>query len=80
MSYHLWNRFILLFTYIFVLVGFTGYTQDWSGYNTDNFAGVNRMQINPASIATTPYKVDVNIIGADLIGFNANLFTNFKIA
>ena len=71
---------IALFLLGLLFIGQLATAQDWTGFNTDNFAGVNRMQINPASIATTPYQVDVNILGADLIGFNANLFTNFKIA
>ncbi len=74
------NRFTLFLIIVFMMTVFNSWAQDWTGYNTDNFAGVNRMQINPASIATTPYKVDVNIMGADLIGYNADLFTNFKIA
>ena len=80
MNYPLPNGLTLFLTIVFMMVGFQGGAQDWTGFNTDNFAGVNRMQINPASIATTPYKVDVNIIGADLIGYNADIITNFKIA
>jgi len=73
------NIYVQVFM-IMMLIHASASAQDWTGYNTDNFAGVNRMQINPASIGVTPYKVDINVIGADLIGFNADLFTNFKIA
>ncbi len=52
--------------------------QDWVGLNTDNYAGVQSMKVQPASILGGPYKLDFNIVGFDFTGINAEYFTNLK--
>ncbi|MBN8703589.1 MAG: OmpA family protein [Bacteroidetes bacterium] len=39
-------------------------SQDFLGYINSNYSGVNGINLNPASIADSRYKVDVNLIGA----------------
>ncbi|WP_344824411.1 DUF5723 family protein [Rurimicrobium arvi] len=39
--------------------------QQLSGFRTDNYAGVNAAFFNPASLSSSPYKVDVGIAGMD---------------
>ncbi len=52
--------------------------QDWIGFNTDNYAGVHRMQVQPASIVGGPYKLDVNILSADFFALNTEYFSNLS--
>lgn len=38
------------------------YSQEYSGYNTSNFAGVNSVFFNPSGMAGSPTRWDVNVI------------------
>ncbi|MEQ8713396.1 MAG: DUF5723 family protein [Cyclobacteriaceae bacterium] len=62
------------------LVSIPSKAQEYVGLFTDNYAGVHAMHVQPASLASTPYKWDINIISADLIGYNAEFFTNLAVA
>ncbi|RFS24555.1 hypothetical protein DVR12_04950 [Chitinophaga silvatica] len=39
------------------------HAQDLAGFRTSNYAGVNSVYFNPANIANSPYRFDVNILG-----------------
>jgi len=41
---------------------FNAKSQDWLGYNTSNYSGINNIFIQPASIADSRMKYDVNIL------------------
>jgi len=40
----------------------TGFSQSYTGYSYDNYAGVNTLLLNPAMAAGSKYKVNVNLI------------------
>lgn len=46
------------------------FSQSFIGYGYDNYSGVNGVLLNPASIAGSKYKVNVNIISASVFGGN----------
>lgn len=69
-------RKIRLFIPLFLFFSITAFGQDFNGFNTSNFAGIIRMESQPASIVGSPYKWDINILSIDAIGENANFFTN----
>ncbi len=48
----------------FVLCSSMVFAQERLGLQTDNYAGINGANLNPASTALTPLKWDVNLIGA----------------
>lgn len=50
--------------------------QDFIGFNTNPYAGVSAVDLQPASIAGTVYKSDINIVGASL--FAHNNYLRFK--
>lgn len=37
--------------------------QDYAGYRTSNYAGVNAVYSNPAFIADSRYRIDINVVG-----------------
>ena len=53
---------------IFLFSLFTGvlHAQDFIGYGTSNYSGVNGIDMQPASIADSRYKLDVNVFGGSL--------------
>lgn len=52
--------------------------QDMNGYRTDNYNGVNGAFFNPANLASSPYRIDVNIFGLNLFAGNENAAFSFK--
>jgi hypothetical protein len=54
----------LLFT------SFIGFSQDYSGYRTGNYTGVNGVFFNPANIADSRYRWDVNLVSVSALGGN----------
>ncbi len=51
--------------------------QEWLGYMTSNYAGINAVQSNPALITQTNYgKLDISIIAANVHVENNYLFVN----
>jgi hypothetical protein len=58
------KSFKLLFLCLFVY-GVSSAQQDLPGFRTDNYAGVNSVFFNPAAIAGSKYRWDVNVIGVD---------------
>lgn len=46
----------------FLAVCFSGHAQDFVGYRTGNYTGVNGVFFNPANIADSRYRWDVNLV------------------
>lgn len=49
---------------------FIGFSQDYSGYRTGNYTGVNGVFFNPANIADSRYRWDVNLVSVSALGGN----------
>lgn len=66
--------------FVWLVACFPSRAQEYVGLFTDSYAGIHALHVQPAALASTPYKWDINIISADLIGYNAEFFTNFEVA
>lgn len=65
---------ILVFIIFFVT---QAHTQEWLGYSTSNYAGINAVQYNPALITQTNYgKLDISIIATNVHVENNYLYVN----
>jgi hypothetical protein len=54
----------------------SSFSQDFAGLRTSNYAGVNGVFFNPANIAGSPYRWDVNIGSANfMVGNNTGSFS-----
>jgi hypothetical protein len=64
--------FLLRKTIVPVLVcsSLSGFAQDYTGYRTGNYTGVNSVFFNPANIADSRYRWDVNLISVNALGGN----------
>lgn len=49
---------------------FVAFSQDYTGYRTGNYTGVNSVFFNPANIADSRYRWDVNLISVSVLGGN----------
>jgi len=54
----------------FLCSAFVGYAQDYTGYRTGNYTGVNGVFFNPANIADSRYRWDVNLVSLSVLGGN----------
>ncbi|RYD78090.1 MAG: OmpA family protein [Sphingobacteriales bacterium] len=61
----------ILFCFLLTCFALQLHAQDIPGYNNSNYAGISGFHLNPASIADSRYKFDMNIIGGG-IGFYNN--------
>lgn len=52
------------------------HAQSQLGFHTDNYAGINAVQFNPAATATTPFSWDLNLSSAHLFLENNYAFFN----
>jgi len=50
-----------------LLISGTTSAQDWLGFDNSNYAGVTGLNLQPASIVDSRYKVDVNLIGMNFM-------------
>jgi outer membrane protein OmpA-like peptidoglycan-associated protein len=50
-----------LFSLVFIAITFSATAQSYLGYTHDNYAGVQSVLFNPASIADSRFKTDINI-------------------
>ena len=55
---------------IFQFFSFGASAQDYLGYSTGNYAGVNSLTINPAGIADSRFKVDIALTGVNVYAGN----------
>jgi len=51
---------------VFCLMPFSTFSQDYLGFANSPFAGVNGIDVNPASIVNNPRKWDITLIGMNL--------------
>lgn len=61
------NKLILI---VLVLAGTTSFAQDFPGYRSGNYTGVNSVFFNPANIADSRYYFDVNLASASTMAAN----------
>lgn len=54
----------------FLCSSLIGFSQDYSGYRTGNYTGVNGVFFNPANIADSRYRWDVNLVSVSALGGN----------
>ena len=50
----------------FLLLPFCSFSQDYLGFANSVYAGVNGIDVNPASIVSSPRKWDVTVFGANV--------------
>lgn len=62
-------RKFLLFVILFA-VAYTSYSQDFPGYNYSNYQTAGGMLFNPASIAGSRFRVNVNLLSANVAVVN----------
>ncbi|MDI9320359.1 MAG: DUF5723 family protein [Phycisphaerales bacterium] len=55
-----------------------GWSQEMSGFRTDNYNGVNGAFFNPANLADNHFKIDVGIVGLNVFAGNKNSSFSFK--
>jgi outer membrane protein OmpA-like peptidoglycan-associated protein len=53
-----------------VMLSISAFSQDFLGYANSNYAGVNGIDLNPASIADSRYKVDIVLFGTNFMAGN----------
>ncbi|HFG0469967.1 hypothetical protein [Flavobacterium psychrophilum] len=69
------NKFLLLFVFTSL---FSARAQSYLGYYYDNYAGVQSVLYNPASIVDSRFKTDINLasvsgsVGNDYYGFSVS--------
>jgi len=59
------NQLFLQITLILVMP-FLSFSQNFSGYNYDNYSGIQRLSLNPAYVVDSPYIIDINLVGGSL--------------
>ena len=64
MNFYAWFLFVFVFSFNLV------HAQDFIGYSNSNYAGVNGIELQPASIADSRFKLDVNVGSASIFGYN----------
>jgi outer membrane protein OmpA-like peptidoglycan-associated protein len=60
------KKSVLLLLVTFVCL--TAFSQSFVGYGYDNYSGVNALILNPARIADSKYKVNVNLFSISVVG------------
>lgn len=70
------RKSILLTLFLCFFAGFL-FGQLWPGYFTDNYAGVNSTYVQPASIVSSPYKLDINFVGFNVSAVSSEYFNGF---
>lgn len=55
---------------VILLLNTTLFAQDFLGFSNSNYAGVTGIDLQPSSIVDSRYKVDINLIGGSLFGYN----------
>jgi outer membrane protein OmpA-like peptidoglycan-associated protein len=70
----------LLFWGSLALVHSVAQAQNYVGYNTSNYAGLNAINVNPANIVDSRFKIDINLFAFDFrlsnnyLGLSTDLF------
>ncbi len=61
----------LIVSSFFLFLGMTCLAQNWAGFETGNYAGLNALALQPADLVNSPYRMDINVFSV-----NATLFGN----
>jgi outer membrane protein OmpA-like peptidoglycan-associated protein len=78
---------IILSLVLLIVLKFSGFAQDFSGYSSENYNGVNGVFFNPAHVVDNRYRWDVNLASFSVTGnndlatfnvFNTNDSVKFK--
>jgi len=67
-----------LFTLLLITCSVSGFAQNYSGYKTENNIGVNGAFFNPANIADSRYRFDVNLASIGVTAINDYATVNTK--
>jgi hypothetical protein len=59
-----------LIVFLFIVSAFTSLAQDFPGYRAGNYTGVNGVFFNPANIADSRYRWDVNLFSVNVLAGN----------
>ncbi len=62
----------------FLCIGIPSFAQDMPGYRAGNYSGVNGVFFNPASIADSRYRWDLNLFSLSTLAVNNNASFSFK--
>ncbi|WP_378188275.1 DUF5723 family protein [Aquimarina sp. W85] len=62
---------------VFILSSIVANAQSYIGYLSDNYSGVNSVIVNPANIADSRFKTDINLVGAS--AFLGNDYYSVKL-
>ena len=54
-------------------------SQDWIGFETGNYAGLHRLQMQPADLAGMPYKYDINVFSFNTTVVGNDFLPNYKL-
>jgi outer membrane protein OmpA-like peptidoglycan-associated protein len=65
---------IILSLVLLIVLKFSGFAQDFSGYSSENYNGVNGVFFNPAHVVDNRYRWDINLASFSFTG-NNNLAT-----
>lgn len=68
-------RHLLCIIAFFAMSHPSSFSQEFPGYSMGNYSGIHGVYLQPASIADSRYKVDVNLIGMHLL--MGNTYLNF---
>ena len=60
----------ITFSIALLLLSFCLKAQSHIGFLTDNYSGVHGVITNPANIADSPFKADINLAGVSVFGGN----------
>ncbi len=63
------KKLLLVFVAVIATI-FTTQAQDFLGYINSNYSGVTGVDINPANVVNSRYKVDVALVGASVAAYN----------
>ncbi len=74
-SWHKLTRIIVLMLSIFLVQ--TTEAQIWLGHRTDNYSGLQRVHIQPATLGSLPYKYDIGVLGIQAGAVNLAGFDSF---
>jgi hypothetical protein len=75
----------LSFSFVAAMLALAGHSQSFSGLNSGNYAGVNAVFANPANVADSRYRFDINLFSLQMLAANdqasfslKNISTGFK--
>ncbi|MCW3070635.1 MAG: OmpA/MotB domain protein [Bacteroidetes bacterium] len=61
---------LLLFFISILTLSYSSSAQDFLGYINSNYSGVTGVDLNPANVVNSRYKVDITLVGASLSAYN----------